>query len=665
MASTTLAFLCAAAPDLSAHGGIYRGPGDIVPPNPGGGRGTATGGGAPTPDRPGPHTPGPGLPSAPAPGNPNTGGLSSPTGGRQTPHTGGAPLEPDLTRWAFWWEFNKEPFIMLKSAIHSGLTTTGDDEINLLGSRRDLGRETLRPTARVVQNEILPALKRALEQSDNRDIVSSCMVALAKIGKDHPEFSILPIFQQHLTERDQEVRETAALAMGISQMPSALQPLSDLLRDNEAGRKLVDRAEVDPRTRSFAAYGLGLIANASSSTDLKRAAFEPLRETLEASHDRNIRVGCILGMRLIRTNPDGSDKESKLRDDVMSTLWTLYTASEGQGEQQIQAHVPAAIAAIVGRGGDSGAQFKERFAGELSDKFGKRNINIYQSAALALGQLCTPTNEDAKYSMLLDDYASNGRDQQTRYFALVALAQIGGDRNRTALLKRLAKGHDQEKSWAALALGVLAFRARDKNSEPDATIGRALLDVLRSEKNDEVLSAVAVGLGLCRYRDAADELRSLLGKYRRRDELAGYLCIGLALMEDFESRELIRDIAATSVRRPDLLKQAAIALGKLGDKEVTEDLTRRLAEPDKNVAKLSALAAALGYIGDRRTIQPLKAMLFDSSITELSRAFAAVALGGVADKEDLPWNTKIGVDLNYRAAVETLSNSVSGILDIL
>ena len=39
----------------------------------------------------------------------------------------------------------------------------------------------------------------------------------------------------------------------------------------------------------------------------------------------------------------------------------------------------------------------------------------------------------------------------------------------------------------------------------------------------------------------------------------------------------------------------------------------------------------------------------------------------VADKELLPWNSKIGQDLNYRAAVDTLvdQSGGSGIMDIL
>ena len=71
--------------------------------------------------------------------------------------------------------------------------------------------------------------------------------------------------------------------------------------------------------------------------------------------------------------------------------------------------------------------------------------------------------------------------------------------------------------------------------------------------------------------------------------------------------------------------------------------------------------------GDHRSIDPLVTMLQNDGLTERARGFAAVALGIVADKEDLPWNSKIGVDLNYRASTSTLTDQSSGtgILDIL
>ena len=60
-------------------------------------------------------------------------------------------------------------------------------------------------------------------------------------------------------------------------------------------------------------------------------------------------------------------------------------------------------------------------------------------------------------------------------------------------------------------------------------------------------------------------------------------------------------------------------------------------------------------------------MLENKDLTDRARGFAAVALGIVADKEPVPWNTKIAVDLNYRAATQTLTDAAggTGILDIL
>jgi HEAT repeat protein len=80
---------------------------------------------------------------------------------------------------------------------------------------------------------------------------------------------------------------------------------------------------------------------------------------------------------------------------------------------------------------------------------------------------------------------------------------------------------------------------------------------------------------------------------------------------------------------------------------------------------MSAISQALAYVGDRSTVTPLRDMLLDERLTPLTRAFAAVALGGIADKEKLPWNSKIGRNMNYRAAVETLIQSGNGILEIL
>ena len=103
----------------------------------------------------------------------------------------------------------------------------------------------------------------------------------------------------------------------------------------------------------------------------------------------------------------------------------------------------------------------------------------------------------------------------------------------------------------------------------------------------------------------------------------------------------------------------------MGHKQTTTALIEMLKGREVNVAKMSAIATALAFIGDRTAVRPLHEMLFDDQLTPLTRAFAAVALGGIADKDALPWNSKIGSNMNYRAAVETLTQSGTGVLDIM
>ncbi len=670
----SLCSMCVVTDDALAHGGQYRGPEDIVPP---GGFGP---GGRPVPGGPtsgprgpvGPGQPGPGVPGAgPGTRGPGFGGGGGPGGGGRT---GGISLSDDLAKWYYWWEFNKDPFLNLKEAIHAGVTVTGGDEIYFGPSRRNNGTDSLRPRPGDLQR-VLISLKRVMDQTDNRDIVSSCLIALGKVGRDHKTFEVLPLIRTHLTSLDQEIRETAAVAMGITQMPSAIPDLIDLARDTQRGRQLCDRPAVDYRTRSFACYALGLVAHSTGDIGSKRACYEALADVLEKSTesmtDRNVPVAAINGMRLLHVDA-GTEAASKLRSDCVDTLWTYYQKAAGQGEQHVQSHVPPAVAQLLGRGGDPDGKYKDVFANELAGKYGKRRNEIYQSSAIALGILCQPGERltaDAKYSDALLRYFRKGKDQQTRWFCLMSMGKIGGAKNRSELLKVFDKGIKATvKPWAAISLGVLAHNAMKTSSTgmPDETIGRALHASLTKVKNDQTQSAIAVALGLCKYRDAAGDIEELLQKYKSRDEFAGYLCIGLALMDSRESQELIHGLVKSSVRRPELLKQAAIALGKMRDKSVRITLEDMLRDPGKqNVASLSSIASALGFIGDRKSIDPLAKMLFDESITPLSRAFAAVALGGVADKEMMPWNSKIAVDMNYRAAVETLTNQTSGVLDIL
>lgn len=676
---------------VNAHGGQYRGPGDVVPQAPGGGRGTGRPSGPTTGGPAGPSAPGPSGPVTPGASGPATGGPAGPAGGGAA-RTGarGVVLDYDLTTWDYWWEFNKDPFIKLKDEIHKGVTQTGSDDFFLGAGRRSESRDSLRPTKEQITGTILPALKRALNDTEERDfdIISSCMIAMAKIGEDTAEIKLVDEFKPRLSASNQEIRETAALAFGVAGLLNDSNEQLDLMvglaLDNEVGRKASEATEVNERTRSFAIYGLGLAAYQVDKIEVKRKVFEALRTLIddERMSSRNMRVASLQAMSLLNVRGSG-DEEKSLLLDALNVLEGYYMKKLGSGDQLLQSHCPTAIAKLLGRESADPEitkkidYYKEMFADDLKGrgKIKRSSDDITRSCALALGQMCQPYDDkksaDGKYSELLLEVMKDAKDKQTEYFSILALGQIGGNENRSNLLKMFDKAKSQEKPWVALSLGVFSFFQYEKqrqaggSSEPETTIGETLFNEFRTVKQPEVLSALAIAMGLNQYKGAADHMRDMMMDKVALQDLAGYLCIGLALMNDLASTDDIREVVKTSTRRPDLLKQAAIALGKLGDKRVADDLQELMKEGGNNLAKLAAISSALGFIGDQRSIDPLKNMLEDTKLSQLSRAFAAVALGGIADKEMLPWNSKIAVNTNYRASVETLTNKTSGILDIL
>ena len=661
-----------------AHGGQYRGPGDTVPPNPGGSGGGKTGSpGAPT-------TPSPGGPTTPNPSGPTSGGPTTPppppsTGGGQRstgPTTGGAGMVimDDLTQWQFWWEFNKDPFLQLKAAIHTGGLTTGSDDFELGRGRKAAAKNTLKPSDRDRQQKMIPALISALEDpSSNKDIVSSCMIALAKIGStaDPKRFKeeILPLFKKFLADQDQEKRETAALAMGIAALPEAVTDLVELAKDSEDGRKLCERPQgVEYRTRSFACYGLGLIAYRSKDPELKTKVFETMKGLLEdkAVTRRDIQVAALNAIRLLRPDPS-SQAGAKLQQEIVD--YALAYLEREEVYDQIRSHAIAVVAKVCERGADE--KLREKVVSKFMDVLDKRNRQwkkwTQQSAVQALGVLADA--ENSKAVKVLSEYAKDGKDAQAKNFAAIALGQIGGDEAREFLYKQLRSNRVQKmyKPWIALGLAVRDFNMRENDSsyDVDATVGEAMVKEMKKNRNALFAAGYAVSLGMMKYTDAGDALLDRLLEVKNRDEAAGYFMVGLGLMRYNASTTDIKEIVRGAARRDVLLTQGAIALGLLGDKDIAQELVRKM-EEQGTVAVMSALAQALGFIGDRRSIDPLVEILGNKGLQDIPRAFAAVALGLVGDKEELPWNSKIAVNANYRANVETLTGGGgTGILDIL
>ncbi len=676
-----------------AHGGQYRGPGDTVPPG-GGGSG---GGGSGAPTGPGgPPTPGPTGPSAPTPIAPGT--ASSASGPVTT--SPGAQVGADLTLWSFWWEFNKEPYLNLKSHLHTGGDTeTGSDDF-FLGREKSTAKETYRPTDQQIRETVVPALLKALNSEKNNDIVTGCLIALAKIGDAKSEdgkSAFEEEFKKFLSDSNQEIRETAAVSLGILANPGSVATLEHLLRDDDEGRKLAGREEVDYRTRSFAAYGLGLIGARAADENVRKKVVEILRTAIseDDTKSRDLKVSCIIAMGLVPLDtidtPSGEDPmlpESSRTAQIDFLL--RFFEDDKQEEYLVRAHCPTAMARLLANMPPAPAateaaagtnSLRDKVASALLDRITEKKkepLEILQSSVLALGLIGTNGKEDAKIREALKAVTDKVSDIQAKNFSMIALAKIGGTPGQTelesgieevsnALLAQLSKGKDTIRPWAGIAIGVMGRElAKASLSSPSVTdMQDALRSALKEEKDKSRLAAYAISTGIMGDKESQEILLEKL-KELSDDEARGYVAVALGLMNAREAVEPIQAIIAESKYRPELLKQAAIGLGLLGDKNLVPNLVGMLAEA-KGLATQAAISSALGFIGDQRSIDPLVQMLGNKDLTERARGFAAVALGIVADKESLPWNAKIAIDLNYRASTQTLVDAQggTGILDIL
>lgn len=670
------------------HGGQYRGPGDTVPPGsspPGGGGPPGSGG----PSGPGPGTGGRGGPDSPGilpPGVPRSPGPVT------APRTGG-PMGPDLSSWTFWWEFNKEPYLNLKAKVREGTTTTGLDDF-FVGHNQKSQRlhSALAPSEAQKRDVIVPALIRALETETNNDIVTGALMALGKIG-DLPSYDgasrVLPLAKRFLADKNQEISETAAIVLGVLGASESIDVLRELLDDSKAGRELVGRGEVPVRTRSFAAYGLGLVGSKAVEEFERKRVVAALVESLgsDRAKTRDVKVACILSLGLTPLATLEAKDGEAVYDSRESLVEFLFEVLDDDSVHELtRAHVATAIARLVHDEpyfASHEARLEERISAGL-DKHSDDSRWMQQSFALALGQLADAdaSDEDRELRELMRELPKTTSDAQTRVFGLIALAQsasqpgeLGLDatvarETLSHLAKVLSRGKSAQRPWAAVSLGVFGAGLRESMGDSGelakvlASTSEVVRQALATEKRPEILGSLAIAAGILGDIQAADVLEARL-KNTASPETRGYLCVALGLIDSQRSKPMMQDLVERSKYRPDLLRQAAIGLGLLGDKSLVDFLVDQLAEAN-SLASQASLAAALGFIGDRDAVEPLIAMLENQDLTDLARGFAAVALGEVADRATLPWNTPLAVDLNYRAATTTLNEwgTGNGILNI-
>jgi HEAT repeat protein len=649
--------------DLVAHGGQYRGPGSIglpgnsSPSKDSGPRGTTAASG-----------PAAGQPGSGSSNNGN-GGISGPapsTGSGATTRSGtragvGIYTEAIPSEWQDWWEYHKDEFLDLRNQLFAALDGSDPEPFSRIPSTR---RKVKRPSGYELQRYAIGTLTKILDQPElGRDLLSGALVAAARIGGSE---ALRERITSYLANSDQELRETAALALGLLGDARDVSLLISLAHDEQIGRQASQRDSVGYRTRSFACYGLGLALEHLEDVDARTRIAEALGELAvnRKALRPDVRIAALHGLRLFGPKLCFGSS-SYLNHAFVYELRELATRKSL--DARVAAHAWSVLGPLYGRTEDAPGRDDLLAAMRTVLRESHQAEQLHPSVILAWTEMLRP--EDAEEIDLLLNYARDGRSLAARRLATVALGRIGGGRVRAELYRALRSSQwpASHKTWISLSLAVLDHEARklDPAHETDEIVASAIHEQFRGTRNALRASAHALALGMMRYRPAGADILDRLTQHVHEEEAAGYLALSLGLMRDPLALEPLDQVVDRSRRRPLTQLQAAIALGLMGDAQIAQKLTDELANGKGGLVVKSSLARAIGFIGDAASLPVLAELAGDAKAQTLSRAFAAAAIGILCDRDPMPWGARLARGCNYLAPVETLRNGMSGILDLL
>ncbi len=666
------------------HGGGHEPPKPPGPPpkpwyGPGDTHGKPAG---PNPSRP--STPGPSAPSPSAPGSSGPGG--GPTA--KVPTTPITATGLDLTRWDLWWRFNRHEFVHLKDAVWAmPAESAGDDAFFLGHGTKRMIAGALRPTEEELAARVVPALIAVLEKEGQPGVLSGCLMALAKIGAlASAEADSAEVIAGFLDSSNQQMSETAALALGVLGEPSSLAALSDLVSDDPRGRRLVGRSKVPMRTRAFAAYGMGMLASSCENPDVRRFAVHRLAHQLvtddTASHDLGVACVNALGLAELPSVPGHLEAEdpvppaSSSREALLRFLIETFDGTDV--DELVKAHLPRVMATIaVGTEGEGRESMRIEVADALMRALenGRTRREVVYGCAIGLGRFGdssgSPVNKGIVHA--LERVVISG-DTTARNLALMALGRISGrpgpdgsmgqlGRITKLLMRQLSKGKSRTRPWAALALGVQGYRLLELDLTPSSDATAAMRTTFEECGSPEDAGAYALALGL--RGDIESSALMMTRLYRFSDDLArGAISLAIGLTGDQEGIGFLHPFLPEAAWRPDFLRPMVIALALLGDKTLVPQLVTQIAETDSSARK-GVYAWALAHIGDSRAIDPILEMLADETLPDLTRGIAALGAGFISERDHQPWNAALSIQVNYFANPDSLyAPGGGGILNI-
>jgi HEAT repeat protein len=681
--AATLALVTSAPGFVSsafAHGGSYRGPAGEVPPD-----SREPSDPPPPPEGGGPQTPGGAPGGGPTTGGPDAGGPSTPGGGGGGPSSGGGPSGPPpagggggggpttgggkgraaakgagYEDWTFWWNYNKDEILQLKSAVkrmNQGPTTSGG--AGGFGKKMGGSQAIRTATDESIQRDIVPLLKQLLEDKEiSFHIQSAAELGLAKIGDESIVDTLKKMAMDDGKTYHREVRETAGLALGLLQKDT--QEIRNLLIE-----MVKDSGRDDTFLRPFSAISLGLLGDKNDKYSTTSAAMIEVLSRKEPKGD--VKPSCLLAIGLLG-NPSAVP-------ELLSIVQNAKTTTKGS--EGLDDNTVAYAIGALGKIGQPGIADKPGMENAVLDEIFKivdtkakkgRSPNERRSAAIALGQI-GPACKDAKVQKKVMDVllklTEDADDTQEKNFAIISLGRMGASNDcaealRADMIKTLRNELDKGKGltppFAALALGLIGRKYADEGKNPDDEIRKPIREKFAEGGEPKSRGAYAVASGLAKDPLAVEEMKKVLKDAGADKRVRGYCAVGLGMIGAPDAVETIKGVLKDDNDR-ELRVQTAMAAGLLGDASVIESVVAILKDKDASNYELGSAALALGQIGDERAIAALKDIAQDSQkrYPDLTRALATVALGQIGDRRDVPTLARVATDINYRASVAAIT----------
>jgi HEAT repeat protein len=547
------------------------------------------------------------LGSLGVPAFPHGGQYRGPGGKVPTDPTPGTTGPTPTTDWEAWWTANAWRYLNLRERLRSRDRGAAATSVGGLGAhegvQEDPKPEDAMDPREFFEKTVLPVVTEALQDED-AEVRSAAVVALGKMGFARSMHAL----RKAMKDPARDVRDGAVIALGMLGVPFAAEDLRTVLFDPK---------EQD-RTRSFAGIGLGLLGG----EDGARPLLEFLDPAADAAREGGIRrtphteASALTGLGMSRF----AAAIPQMRKDYDSG--TRYDPT-----------VRSFAAVALGRLGDRGA------IPSLLQGLDYAREAMRQSAALSLGLVGTPQDEAVIAALTRKLY--DEKDVNTRQFALMSLARIGGDPARAAVRKYLEKGARIDVPLAALgcALGK------------DAAALPAVRKLFEEERQPSVKSAYALALGLYGDKASAEVLRSLA--LAQGDRGIRINCLtALGLMDDRASAGAVRELLDRE-NDPGVKLGAATCLGLLQDRAVVGVL-ERLAKDGDNVYVRSGACRLLGHVGAPSSAAVLVAIVKDLKDHSVVRMSATAALGNLADHSVIPLLSQVSIDGNYASTVDPL-----------